>query len=142
MAMRVHPFPSRTRKLSSSTLTILGWKRPGKIGRRQHKLRRQFVCGVFCLFLAATGIVRRIDDLGRVVIPKKIRRTMRISEDDPLQIHTYIRINGTVTPLHYNPKIVKTECSLNVSTIHFSASVTTDAASPPFASARTLICSH
>lgn len=33
-----------------------------------------------------TGIVRRIDDLGRVVIPKEIRRTMRIREGDPLQI--------------------------------------------------------
>ncbi len=34
----------------------------------------------------ATGIVRRIDDLGRVVIPKEIRRTMRIREGDPSQI--------------------------------------------------------
>jgi len=33
--------------------------------------------------MKATGIVRRIDDLGRVVIPKEIRRTMRIREDDP-----------------------------------------------------------
>ena len=34
--------------------------------------------------MKATGIVRRIDDLGRVVIPKEIRRTMRISEGAPL----------------------------------------------------------
>ena len=34
--------------------------------------------------MKATGIVRRIDDLGRVVIPKDIRRTMRIGEGDPL----------------------------------------------------------
>ena len=34
--------------------------------------------------MKATGIVRRIDDLGRVVIPKEIRRTMRIRESDPL----------------------------------------------------------
>ena len=34
--------------------------------------------------MKATGIVRRIDDLGRVVIPKEIRRTMRIRERDPL----------------------------------------------------------
>ena len=34
--------------------------------------------------MKATGIVRRIDDLGRVVIPKEIRRTMRIREDAPL----------------------------------------------------------
>jgi AbrB family looped-hinge helix DNA binding protein len=40
--------------------------------------------------MKATGIVRRIDDLGRVVIPKEIRRTMRIREGDPL--HT------TLTP--------------------------------------------
>ena len=36
--------------------------------------------------MKATGIVRRIDDLGRVVIPKEIRRTMRIREGDPLEI--------------------------------------------------------
>ena len=41
--------------------------------------------------MKATGIVRRIDDLGRVVIPKEIRRTMRIREGDPS--HT------TLTPL-------------------------------------------
>ena len=38
--------------------------------------------------MKATGIVRRIDDLGRVVIPKEIRRTMRILEGDPLEIYT------------------------------------------------------
>ena len=38
--------------------------------------------------MKATGIVRRIDDLGRVVIPKEIRRTMRIREGDPLEIYT------------------------------------------------------
>ena len=35
------------------------------------------------LYMTATGIVRRIDDLGRVVIPKEIRRTLRIREGDP-----------------------------------------------------------
>lgn len=40
--------------------------------------------------MRATGIVRRIDDLGRVVIPKEIRRTMRIREGDPLEIYTSI----------------------------------------------------
>jgi len=42
--------------------------------------------------MKATGIVRRIDDLGRVVIPKEIRRTMRIREGDPLStllLHTH-----------------------------------------------------
>ena len=36
--------------------------------------------------MKATGIVRRIDDLGRIVIPKEIRRTLRIREGDPSQI--------------------------------------------------------
>ncbi len=40
------------------------------------------------ILMKATGIVRRIDDLGRVVIPKEIRRTMRIREGDPLEIYT------------------------------------------------------
>ena len=38
--------------------------------------------------MKATGIVRRIDDLGRVVIPKEIRRTMRLREGDFLEIYT------------------------------------------------------
>ena len=38
--------------------------------------------------MKATGIIRRVDDLGRVVIPKEIRRTMRIREGDPLEIYT------------------------------------------------------
>jgi len=43
--------------------------------------------------MKATGIVRRIDDLGRVVIPKEIRRTMRIREGDPL-LMTRIQPDG------------------------------------------------
>ena len=38
--------------------------------------------------MKATGVVRRIDDLGRVVIPKEIRKTLRIKEGDPLEIYT------------------------------------------------------
>lgn len=38
--------------------------------------------------MKATGIVRRIDDLGRVVIPKEIRRTLRIKEGDPMELFT------------------------------------------------------
>ena len=38
--------------------------------------------------MKATGIVRRIDDLGRIVIPKEIRRTQRIREGDPIEIFT------------------------------------------------------
>ena len=46
--------------------------------------------------MKATGIVRRIDDLGRVVIPKEIRRTMRIREGDPLEIHTDLDTFGLI----------------------------------------------
>ena len=38
--------------------------------------------------MKATGIVRRIDDLGRIVVPKEIRRTLRIREGDPLEVFT------------------------------------------------------
>lgn len=51
--------------------------------------------------MKATGIVRRIDDLGRVVIPKEIRRTMRIREGDPLEIYT--EADGEVIFKKYSP---------------------------------------
>lgn len=51
--------------------------------------------------MKATGIVRRIDDLGRVVIPKEIRRTMRIREGDPLEIFT--DRDGEVILKKYSP---------------------------------------
>lgn len=51
--------------------------------------------------MKATGIVRRIDDLGRVVIPKEIRRTMRIREGDPLEIYT--DVGGEVIFKKYSP---------------------------------------
>ena len=51
--------------------------------------------------MKATGIVRRIDDLGRVVIPKEIRRTMRIREGDPLEIFT--NSEGEVVFKKYSP---------------------------------------
>lgn len=44
--------------------------------------------------MRATGIVRRIDNLGRIVIPKEIRRTMNIREGDPLEI--FVEINGEI----------------------------------------------
>jgi transcriptional pleiotropic regulator of transition state genes len=50
--------------------------------------------------MKATGIIRRIDDLGRVVIPKEIRRTLRISEGDPLEICIS---NDMVCYRKYNP---------------------------------------
>ncbi|MEN2766718.1 stage V sporulation protein T [Ornithinibacillus xuwenensis] len=51
--------------------------------------------------MKATGIVRRIDDLGRVVIPKEIRRTLRIREGDPLEI--FIDREGEVILKKYSP---------------------------------------
>ena len=51
--------------------------------------------------MKATGIVRRIDDLGRVVIPKEIRRTLRIREGDPLEIYT--EKDGEVIFQKYSP---------------------------------------
>lgn len=51
--------------------------------------------------MKATGIVRRIDDLGRVVIPKEIRRVLRIREGDPLEIYT--GTSGEVILKKYSP---------------------------------------
>ena len=51
--------------------------------------------------MKATGIVRRIDDLGRVVVPKEIRRTLRIREGDPLEIFT--DKDGSVLLRKYSP---------------------------------------
>lgn len=52
-------------------------------------------------WMKATGIVRRIDDLGRVVIPKEIRRTLRIREGDPLEI--FVDRDGEVILKKYSP---------------------------------------
>ncbi|MBQ1193452.1 MAG: stage V sporulation protein T [Lachnospiraceae bacterium] len=51
--------------------------------------------------MKATGIVRRIDDLGRVVVPKEIRRTLRIREGDPLEIFT--DNEGSIILRKYSP---------------------------------------
>lgn len=61
--------------------------------------------------MKATGMVRRIDDLGRVVIPKEIRRTMRVREGDALEI--YMAEDGGVcfkkySPMAYADDVVKT----------------------------------
>lgn len=64
--------------------------------------------------MKATGIVRRIDDLGRVVIPKEIRRTLRIREGDPLEIYTAtdgevifknIRLSENLRSLRHNTQM-------------------------------------
>lgn len=51
--------------------------------------------------MKATGIVRRIDELGRIVIPKEIRRTLRIRENDPLEIFT--AADGEIILKKYSP---------------------------------------
>ncbi len=51
--------------------------------------------------MTATGIVRRIDDLGRIVVPKEIRRTLRIREGDPLEIFT--NREGEILLKKYSP---------------------------------------
>lgn len=51
--------------------------------------------------MKATGIVRRIDDLGRVVIPRELRRTLHIHEGDPLEL--FIDTDGSVTLKKYVP---------------------------------------
>lgn len=53
------------------------------------------------MVVRATGIVRRIDDLGRVVVPKEIRRTLRIREGDPLEI--YVEHGGEIILKKYSP---------------------------------------
>ena len=53
--------------------------------------------------MKSTGIIRRIDDLGRVVIPKEIRRTMRLKEGDPLEI--FLEDKDTVCFHKYNANL-------------------------------------
>ena len=62
--------------------------------------------------MKATGIVRRIDDLGRVVIPKEIRRTLRIREGDPLEIYT--ERDGEVIFKKYSPMGDLTEAAAGI----------------------------
>lgn len=57
--------------------------------------------------MKATGIVRRIDDLGRVVIPKEIRRTLRLREGAPLEIYT--DREGEIILKKYSPMVELTE---------------------------------
>jgi AbrB family transcriptional regulator (stage V sporulation protein T) len=51
--------------------------------------------------MKATGIVRRIDDLGRIVVPKEIRRTLRVREGDPMEIYT--NHQGEIILKKYSP---------------------------------------
>ncbi len=67
--------------------------------------------------MKATGIVRRIDDLGRVVIPKEIRRTMRIREGDPLEIYT--NSDGEVIFKKYSAISEMSENAANVAEVMY-----------------------
>ena len=62
--------------------------------------------------MKATGIVRRIDDLGRVVVPKEIRRVLRIREGDPLEIYT--GNTGEVILKKYSPINELSQFSMNM----------------------------
>ena len=55
--------------------------------------------------MKATGIIRRIDDLGRVVIPREIRNTLHIKEGDPLEI--YLDSKGGVVFRKYEPSYIQ-----------------------------------
>lgn len=59
--------------------------------------------------MKATGIVRRIDELGRIVIPKEIRRTLRIRETDPMEIFT--DKEGEIVLKKYSPLGGLAECA-------------------------------
>ena len=65
--------------------------------------------------MKATGIVRRIDDLGRVAIPKEIRRTVHISEGDPLEI--FVDNKGYIAFKKYSPLGILSEVKPIVQTI-------------------------
>ncbi|SMO80948.1 AbrB family transcriptional regulator, stage V sporulation protein T [Melghirimyces algeriensis] len=64
-------------------------------------IRKNYRESEAAISMKATGIVRRIDDLGRVVIPKEIRRTLRIREGDPLEI--FVDRDGEVILKKYSP---------------------------------------
>ncbi len=51
--------------------------------------------------MKATGIVRKIDDLGRIVLPKELRKTLNIKEGTPLEI--YVEDNGKIVFMKYEP---------------------------------------
>jgi AbrB family transcriptional regulator, stage V sporulation protein T len=76
-------------------MAIISQRREMDANRLNHQMK------VRQRWMKATGIVRRIDDLGRVVIPKEIRRTLRIREGDPLEI--FVDRDGEVILKKYSP---------------------------------------
>lgn len=71
--------------------------------------------------MKATGIIRRIDDLGRVVIPKEVRRSMGIKENDPFEI--YISAEGGVVFIPYRPDTINDLVALKERVLHESREV-------------------
>ena len=82
IAVRVHPFPSRTRQLSSLAPKILGWRRPGKIGSADTKNRQFFNCLFFFVF-------RRIKafEPGRKYSESEVNEILLRFHDDYYTIH-------------------------------------------------------
>jgi AbrB family transcriptional regulator (stage V sporulation protein T) len=68
--------------------------------------------------MAATGIIRRIDDLGRVVIPKEVRCSMGIKENDPFEV--YISAEGGVVFIPYRPDTINDLVALKERVLHES----------------------
>lgn len=66
--------------------------------------------------MKATGIIRRIDDLGRIVIPKEIRRSMGIKGNDPFEI--YISAEGGVVFVPYRPDTINDLVMLKERVLH------------------------
>ncbi|MEK3722269.1 AbrB/MazE/SpoVT family DNA-binding domain-containing protein [Paenibacillus sp. FSL H8-0034] len=84
--------------------------------------------------MKATGIVRRIDDLGRVVIPKEIRRTFGIAEGDPLEIFVD---GGSIVLKKYTPGCIFSGSSENL--IHYNGKQISREAATEIAKAAGLI---
>ena len=68
--------------------------------------------------MKATGIVRRIDDLGRIVIPKEIRKTFHIKESDPMEI--FINGEGEIILKKYSPAVFLSTVGLISASIFIS----------------------
>lgn len=88
--------------------------------------------------MKTTGIIRRVDDLGRIVIPKEIRRALHIKEGDPLEIYVN---NNTVCLRNYKYRAVEEACEevLNASA-DFVNTEQRDAIAAHLKAIRELIC--
>ena len=70
--------------------------------------------------MKATGIVRRIDDLGRIVIPKEIRRTLHIRESDPVEIFTDREECLFIPPLNVSKAIEYLQTNYGIYDSHYN----------------------